>query len=92
MPLINHNGKVLSSVPPHVQRMLEESNQLGQRLLALDDFTNTNVFKALPELDQQLLLSQGAPMQAYLRILTLRIQRAAPQPPATTGELDRVVE
>lgn len=71
---------LLGQIPPHVQRMLEESNQLGQRLAALDAFTDSKFFKELDGLDQHLLHIQKDTMQAYLRVLLMRIERTQPKP------------
>jgi hypothetical protein len=63
--------------PPHVLRMAEEADEIGIKLLAIENFENTNIFKSLDAFDQHLLQAQFATMQAYLRILLLRIERAA---------------
>lgn len=70
---------LIGQPPAHVLRMLEESNQLGQRLAALDAFTETNVFEAMNEIDKHLMKIQAANMQAYLRVLVMRIERATPK-------------
>lgn len=64
------------TIPLHVQRMMEEGDQLGQRLAALDAFTETVAFKGLHDTDQHLLKIQRDTMQAYLRVLVMRIERA----------------
>lgn len=71
---------LIGQIPPHVQRMLDESNQLGQRLAALDAFTDTRHFKELEPFDQHLLHIQKDTMQAYLRVLLMRIERTQPKP------------
>lgn len=71
---------LLGQIPPRVRSMLDESNQLGQRLAALDAFTDTKDFKALEPMDQHLLKIQQDNMQAYLRVLLLRIERTQPKP------------
>lgn len=71
---------LLGQIPPRVRSMLDESNQLGQRLAALDAFTNTKDFKALEPMDQHLLKIQQDNMQSYLRVLLLRIERTQPKP------------
>lgn len=71
---------LLGQIPPHVQIMLDESNQLGQRLAALDAFTDSRHFKELEPMDQHLLKIQQDSMQAYLRVLLLRIERTKPKP------------
>lgn len=66
---------LIGEPPAHVMRMLDEANELGQRLAALEDFSDTPIFKALVLQDQHLMQAQSATMQAYLRILLMRIDR-----------------
>lgn len=61
---------------PHIRRMMEEGDQLAQRLGALKNFVQTELFKELAPIDAHILSLQGEVMQAYLHILTIRLARA----------------
>lgn len=64
--------------PPHVQRMLEEYDQLKERCDKLAAFINVQspLFEKLEDLDKQLLRQQLDQMVAYKNTLTYRIERA----------------
>jgi hypothetical protein len=56
------------------QRVVEERDQLAERLTKLSAFINDNpTFTTLPEAAQDLLVDQEAVMQDYLDILEMRI-------------------
>lgn len=61
---------------PHVQRMVEERDQLEERMNKATDFTRTDTFAALELMDRDLLNSQIVSMSAYLSTLNVRIARA----------------
>ena len=63
-------------LPEHVQRMAKEHAELVERLEALDTFTNTEAFQALPELERTDLLEQGILMAKYRNKLKDRLERA----------------
>lgn len=92
IPIIGGKKPLIGEVPLHVQRMLEEGNQLGQRLAALNLLIDGDYFTRLDPLDQQLLKLQESNMAAYLRVLTMRVERTQPQTQANTpsvGSLDK---
>ena len=63
------NGKVL---PPHVQRMAVETQEVMVRLRNLDGFLQTKTYQELSTLEQALLQDQREEMLAYARTLSLR--------------------
>lgn len=71
--------KLIGQPPKHVQLMLEEADILGQRLMAMDEFMDLPQFEALAEIERHLLHAQNSAMQAYLRILLVRINRTKPK-------------
>ena len=78
----NHGVAVL---PPHMQRVVAEGDQLAQRLAAINAFKDTDIFKALDPLDAHLLTLQAEVMQSYLHILTIRLARAGDAQRVTGG-------
>ena len=62
-----------STVPPHQQRVLDEKQELDERLEKLLAFHSTPIFHGLPESEQSRLLSQGVAMRTYSKILGERI-------------------
>lgn len=64
-----------SETPPHIARMIEENDQLTERLDKLGAFLGGEVFKALPDIDQELLRAQLAAMFTYGTVLAARIAR-----------------
>lgn len=72
------NNNTQAAVDDHVQRMLDEANQLDNRVGKLSVFTKQEggVFDSLPPLDQYLLVGQLAVMQSYQAILALRLKLA----------------
>lgn len=64
--------------PPHIQRMMQEGDELAQRLGKLNAFVHEGPsFKGLPAIDAHLLTLQAEVMQSYLHILTIRLARAS---------------
>lgn len=66
----------MSDLPPHVQRMVEEGEQLADRVEKLGRFLVGPVYATLPEEEQTLMSAQCGAMTAYLQVLSLRIARA----------------
>lgn len=59
---------------PHKQRVVEEKEQLEDRLTKLTSFISTShLFPALPKAEQKRLLRQLKVMQEYSEILSERI-------------------
>ena len=59
----------------YVERMIEESRQLDERIEKLGLFINSNTkFQALDEKNKQLLREQYKAMTAYANILNERIK------------------
>ncbi|AJW28999.1 hypothetical protein Z042_26280 [Chania multitudinisentens RB-25] len=59
---------------PHQQRVVDERNELEDRLYRLSSFIAGTVFPRLPEQDRQLLEAQQHTMSAYVEVLTQRIE------------------
>lgn len=72
-----------SNIPPHEQRMIDEYQQLADKIVKGNAFTQTELFKSLPEQAQQLLLIQLELMQSYALYLSHRI----PLLLSSTGEM-----
>lgn len=72
------SNEVQPAVDGHVQRMLDESNQLDQRIGKLSVFVaeEGGKFDELPALEQYMLTAQLAAMQSYQAILTVRLKLA----------------
>ena len=77
-PLMGYELKSKLATEPknHIERMQAELNQLAERLLKLDAFTNSEAFLKLPEVDRTDLLDQGILMAKYRNKLKDRLQRA----------------
>lgn len=60
---------------PHQQRVVEERDQLSERLAKLDVFTSHGnaVYEALPQAERDRLLRQTIVMSMYLTVLNERI-------------------
>ena len=67
----------MSEYQPHQQRVIEERDQLHTRLLALENFLETDRFLTLNRDEQAWLASQAGLMGAYLSILIKRIEAFA---------------
>lgn len=66
----------MAEIPPHVQRMLLERDELADRTQKLREFIKENpLFQRLDDHDQYLLGQQEAHMSAYLIVLRQRIER-----------------
>ena len=60
--------------PPHVQRVIEEAEELEIKINKLENFIDNNLlFKELPEIDQSLMQRQLGIMLDYLEILDKRL-------------------
>lgn len=63
------------NIPPHVQRMVKEGDELTQRLQKLAVFlAERPLGVVLSNTDETLLQAQCAAMTAYLNVLTLRTE------------------
>lgn len=60
---------------PWQQRVVDEREQLQERLQKLQAFLLTDIFHRLSVVDKTILKSQAAGMQFYLDMLNLRISR-----------------
>lgn len=60
---------------PHEQRVIDEREELADKLGKLSTFAAGETFAGLPEVDQVLLAGQRDVMSAYLKILDRRIAR-----------------
>lgn len=56
-------------------RVIDEYNQLADKLTKLSTYKTTTNFSKLPQIDQNLLQEQWMAMTDYLDILELRIER-----------------
>ena len=59
---------------PHQQRVVDEKEQLGERLEKLIAFLTTDLYKALPEREQELLYFQSRVMEDYYEVLQQRVE------------------
>lgn len=67
-----------TSIPPHVQRMMIERNELKDKVLKLDKFIGSNrIFFTLSEEEQKDMNDQLISMITYLDCLERRINRAS---------------
>lgn len=73
VPLEKNDQEQASNIPPHEQRMIDEYQQLTDKLVKGRAFTETELFKSLPEQAQQLLKIQIELMDAYAIYLSHRI-------------------
>ncbi|UOF78596.1 hypothetical protein [Bacteriophage sp.] len=64
---------------PHQQRVVDEKDQLAERLGKLLVFTQTSLFIALPEAEQTRLHCQVLFMDGYLEVLEQRIAAFPPE-------------
>lgn len=66
-----------SAIPPHVQRMMIERDELKDKVLKLDKFIGSNrIFVTLPEEERKDMTDQLTSMIVYLDCLERRIARA----------------
>lgn len=64
-----------ADLPPHMQRVAAERDELADRLTKLQVFIGGSVFAGLHEVAQLDLVDQQAHMAAYLARLTIRLER-----------------
>lgn len=57
------------------ERLIEEKNQLTDRINKLQQFVLTDKFDSLPYTDKELLMQQLEAMDNYAYILTQRVDR-----------------
>lgn len=66
----------VAALQPWQQRVLAEHSELAERVGKLNVFiANDPAYKALPEYDQMLMVSQCSLMGCYLMLLEERIKR-----------------
>ena len=70
-------------IPPYVQRMVEEGDNLAALLSRLSAFIESPRFATLDPVDQSLMMAQCGHMGNYLEVLLIRTQRAFAAIPAT---------
>lgn len=71
------NGRPLDSLLPHQQRVAEEENELGMKIIKLASFLNTDKFKEICIHEQLRLSQQLVVMERYQNILQERIAHFA---------------
>jgi len=59
----------------HEERMLDESRQLGEKIIKLKAFLKTETFKSLEAIDTFYLNGQLDAMKSYFNFLEYRIDR-----------------
>ena len=59
---------------PHEQRVVDEKNELGDKLERLLTFLQTDFYKTLTEKEQELLYFQSQVMEDYYETLQQRIE------------------
>ena len=59
---------------PHEQRVVNEMNELGEKLEKLLTFLQTDFYKSLTEKEQELLYFQSQVMEDYYEVLQQRIE------------------
>ena len=63
----------MNNLQPHQQRVVEEREDLEERLMKLKVFLTSDVFQTLDDTNKDLLETQAVVMGHYLTILTARI-------------------
>lgn len=63
-------------LPAHMQRVVQESQQLVERIEKLSVFTGTETYAGLPVLERMLICQQLVAMSSYAKVLEARIQLA----------------
>ena len=66
----------IAHLPPHVQRMVAELEQLDDRISKLGKFQGTDIYASLPEEERKDLDTQAQCMVAYWNALLIRVERA----------------
>lgn len=59
---------------PHQQRVVDEKNELGDKLEKLLTFLQTDFYKTLREEERELLYFQSQVMEDYYEVLQQRIE------------------
>jgi hypothetical protein len=59
---------------PHQQRVVDEKNELGERLEKLLAFLQADLYKSLSEQERELLFFQSQVMEDYYEVLEQRIE------------------
>lgn len=68
---------IKNTYPPHIQRVIDENNQLVERSVKLANFiANNPIFKNLPIEEQEAMKEQLVHMNKYSNILSDRLLRA----------------
>ena len=75
-----------SNLLPFIQRLIEEKNQLLDRVIKLSEFTGSVGFKKLDVTDQYLLYEQLNHMNIYLSILVRRLDKLLGDMPSVAGQ------
>lgn len=60
---------------PHEERVIEELAELRTKIEALETFNKGDIYKTLPQVEQDMLLMQRNAMIVYANILGSRISR-----------------
>jgi hypothetical protein len=60
---------------PHQQRVVDEKQELDDKITKLMAFIGGDIFKSLERRDQELLSQQLGHMRSYSETLSLRIER-----------------
>ena len=61
------------TLPPHVERMYKERDELHERWIKLNQFKETPAFSELPDYQKSFLHIQAKAMETYHECLTQRI-------------------
>lgn len=70
----------MNNLPPFIQSLIEEKDQLYDRVSKLREFTDTDGFKKLDVTDQYVLHEQLNHMNIYLSILVRRLDKLLGDP------------
>lgn len=66
----------MAELAPHQQRVVDEKNEVKDRLDKLHSFINVNpIYRELPVEEQEDLFEQATYMHAYIEVLERRISR-----------------
>lgn len=66
-----------AQIPAHVQRVIDECNEVVDRAAKLDTFIGEDaIFNTLDPIDQDLLCVQHMAIETYVGILRMRLKRA----------------
>ncbi len=65
----------MKELQPHQQRVVDEANELSDRLVKLQSFIDeSSIYQKIDSTQQTLLRAQAGAMRAYLEVLNLRIE------------------